>query len=159
MKPSRNQSSKVVQSDGPFAVRAASNSNLTSLEFSSSFFFAVDPRVTTCTEGVFLPKFVFPTPANGARLQAEVNREMEFRVKAEATHATWVRTNATHWGHATSDHFKEQDHNCSLFTGLFKWFWGPRWQRQSEETQAMNLTSSGHHSQKTWDIIFQSALL
>ncbi|XP_075873583.1 uncharacterized protein LOC142882803 [Nelusetta ayraudi] len=51
------------------------------------FSFLVDPPVQSCQEGVFLPRLVYPTPHNGAAFQAEVNKEMEFRVRAEATSA------------------------------------------------------------------------
>ncbi|XP_064817814.1 CUB and zona pellucida-like domain-containing protein 1 isoform X1 [Oncorhynchus masou masou] len=37
---------------------------------------------------MYLPRFVQPTPHNGEHLHAEVNKELEFRVKAEATHST-----------------------------------------------------------------------
>ncbi|XP_053274338.1 uncharacterized protein LOC128436559 [Pleuronectes platessa] len=39
-------------------------------------------------EGDFLPKLLPPTPANGAHFLAEVNKELEIRVKAQAKHAT-----------------------------------------------------------------------
>lgn len=51
------------------------------------FSFLVDPPVQSCQEGVFLPRLVHPTPHNGAAFRAEVNKEMEFRVRAEATSA------------------------------------------------------------------------
>ncbi|TNN27757.1 ZP domain-containing protein [Liparis tanakae] len=47
----------------------------------------VDPPAPSCQEGQFLPKFVYPTPLNGALLQAEVNKEVEIIVKAQASHA------------------------------------------------------------------------
>uniref|UniRef100_A0A4W5NMC2 ZP domain-containing protein n=1 Tax=Hucho hucho TaxID=62062 RepID=A0A4W5NMC2_9TELE len=37
---------------------------------------------------MYLPMFVQPTPRNGEHLNAEVNKELEIRVKAEATHST-----------------------------------------------------------------------
>ncbi|AWP01050.1 CUB/zona pellucida-like domains 1-like protein-like [Scophthalmus maximus] len=48
----------------------------------------VDPAVPTCQEGIYLPRFVAPTPADGERFQAEVNKEMEIKVKAQATLST-----------------------------------------------------------------------
>ncbi|XP_038558106.1 CUB and zona pellucida-like domain-containing protein 1 isoform X1 [Micropterus salmoides] len=48
----------------------------------------VDPPAPSCQEGLFLPKFVNPTPENGAHIQAEVNKEVEIRVKAQAAYAT-----------------------------------------------------------------------
>ncbi|XP_060924512.1 uncharacterized protein LOC132998782 [Limanda limanda] len=52
------------------------------------FSFLVDPPAPSCQEGAFLPKLLPPTPANGARFLAEVNKELEIRVKAHATNAT-----------------------------------------------------------------------
>ncbi|XP_023806731.1 uncharacterized protein LOC111946765 [Oryzias latipes] len=51
------------------------------------FSLLVDPAVPSCKEGVYLPTFVHPTPADGARIKAEVNKEVEIKVKAEATHS------------------------------------------------------------------------
>ncbi|KAM9765465.1 uncharacterized protein ACNS7B_000248 [Menidia menidia] len=51
------------------------------------FAFLVDPPVPSCQEGVYLPKFLSPTPQNGARIQAEVNKQLEIRVRAQATHS------------------------------------------------------------------------
>uniref|UniRef100_A0AAQ4QIS9 ZP domain-containing protein n=1 Tax=Gasterosteus aculeatus aculeatus TaxID=481459 RepID=A0AAQ4QIS9_GASAC len=51
------------------------------------FSFLVDPPVPSCAEGVYLPRFVEPTPENGAHIQAEVNREVEIRVKAVAAYS------------------------------------------------------------------------
>ncbi|XP_060924511.1 uncharacterized protein LOC132998781 [Limanda limanda] len=51
------------------------------------FSFLVDPPALSCQEGAFLPKLLPPTPANGDRFQAEVNKELEIRVKAHAINA------------------------------------------------------------------------
>ncbi|KAM9317903.1 uncharacterized protein KZ484_022334 [Pholidichthys leucotaenia] len=52
------------------------------------FSFLVDPPAPSCIEGEYLPRFVAPTPANGARIQAEINREVSIRIKARASYAT-----------------------------------------------------------------------
>ncbi|XP_037651003.1 CUB and zona pellucida-like domain-containing protein 1 [Sebastes umbrosus] len=52
------------------------------------FSFLVDPPAPSCQEGHYLPKFVHPTPENGERLVAEVGKEFEIRVKAQAAYAT-----------------------------------------------------------------------
>ncbi|KAM9366736.1 uncharacterized protein ABDE67_003135 [Symphorus nematophorus] len=52
------------------------------------FSFLVDPPAPSCQEGLYLPKLLPPTPENGARIYAEVNKEVEIRVKAQASHAT-----------------------------------------------------------------------
>nr|XP_046253215.1 uncharacterized protein LOC124063513 isoform X2 [Scatophagus argus] len=52
------------------------------------FSFLVDPPVPSCQEGLYLPRLVHPTPANAARVQAEANKEVEIRVKAQASYAT-----------------------------------------------------------------------
>ncbi|XP_024118953.1 uncharacterized protein LOC112140284 [Oryzias melastigma] len=51
------------------------------------FSFLVDPAVPSCEEGLYLPKFVHPTPADGQRIKAEVNKEVEIKVKAEAAYS------------------------------------------------------------------------
>ncbi|XP_047436359.1 uncharacterized protein LOC125005226 [Mugil cephalus] len=55
---------------------------------SLQFSFLVDPSVPSCEEGLYLPKFLDPTPRNGARLEAEVNKELEIRIKAQASYST-----------------------------------------------------------------------
>ncbi|XP_061889682.1 uncharacterized protein LOC133640120 [Entelurus aequoreus] len=52
------------------------------------FSLLVDPPVPSCQEGLYLPKFVYPTPQNGESIHAEVNKEVEIRVKALASYAT-----------------------------------------------------------------------
>ncbi|XP_061743479.1 uncharacterized protein LOC133543080 isoform X1 [Nerophis ophidion] len=52
------------------------------------FSLLVDPPVPSCQEGLYLPKFVYPTPQNGETIHAEVNKEVEIRVKAVASYAT-----------------------------------------------------------------------
>ncbi|XP_034412468.1 uncharacterized protein LOC117747406 [Cyclopterus lumpus] len=52
------------------------------------FSFTVAPVVESCTEGLYLPKFLPPTPANRARLSTAVNRSIEISIKAEATIST-----------------------------------------------------------------------
>jgi len=48
----------------------------------------VDPPAPSCQEGHYLPKFVSPTPLNGDRIQAEVNKEVEIIINAQASYAT-----------------------------------------------------------------------
>ncbi|KAG7215141.1 hypothetical protein INR49_022733 [Caranx melampygus] len=48
------------------------------------FVLRVDPAVPSCTEGLYLPRFLPPTPANGARLFTPVNQPLEISIKAEA---------------------------------------------------------------------------
>ncbi|TDH17486.1 hypothetical protein EPR50_G00008900 [Perca flavescens] len=52
------------------------------------FSLLVDPPAPSCQEGHYLPQFVHPTPGNGARIQAEISKEVEIRVKAQAAYAT-----------------------------------------------------------------------
>ncbi|XP_029353852.1 uncharacterized protein LOC115040881 isoform X3 [Echeneis naucrates] len=52
------------------------------------FSLLVDPPAPSCQEGLYLPKFVHPTPENGAIILAETNKEVEIRVKAHAHYAT-----------------------------------------------------------------------
>ncbi|XP_056225875.1 uncharacterized protein LOC130164903 [Seriola aureovittata] len=44
----------------------------------------VDPPVLSCTEGLYLPRFLPPTPANRALLYTPVNQSLEINIKAEA---------------------------------------------------------------------------
>ncbi|XP_032355294.1 uncharacterized protein LOC116669493 isoform X4 [Etheostoma spectabile] len=48
------------------------------------FAFALDPSVPSCTEGLYLPKFLPPTPANRAELYTSVNHTLEINIRAEA---------------------------------------------------------------------------
>nr|XP_046236976.1 mucin-3A-like isoform X8 [Scatophagus argus] len=48
------------------------------------FVLRVDPAVPSCTEGLYLPKFLPPTPVNGARLYTPVSQTLEIRITAEA---------------------------------------------------------------------------
>ncbi|XP_026153776.1 uncharacterized protein LOC113124853 [Mastacembelus armatus] len=52
------------------------------------FVLRVDPVVPSCTEGLYLPKFLPPTPDNRARLYTSVNQTVEIRIKAEANIST-----------------------------------------------------------------------
>ncbi|XP_038149441.1 uncharacterized protein LOC119788853 isoform X1 [Cyprinodon tularosa] len=51
------------------------------------FSFLVDPPVPSCQEGLYLPHLVAPTPRHGERIVAEVQKELEIRVKAQASHS------------------------------------------------------------------------
>ncbi|KAJ0001730.1 hypothetical protein NQD34_001526 [Periophthalmus magnuspinnatus] len=51
------------------------------------FIFQVDPRVPTCAEGYYLPKYVSPTPRNGEVILAQAGKEVEIRVKAMALYS------------------------------------------------------------------------
>ncbi|XP_051256025.1 uncharacterized protein LOC127363525 isoform X7 [Dicentrarchus labrax] len=52
------------------------------------FALRVDPVVPSCTEGLYLPKFLPPTPANRARLYTPANQTLEISIKAEANIST-----------------------------------------------------------------------
>ncbi|XP_014844963.1 PREDICTED: uncharacterized protein LOC106919246 [Poecilia mexicana] len=52
------------------------------------FVLRVDPVVPSCTEGLFLPKFLPPTPANRAKMSTRVNQPLEISIAAEAANAT-----------------------------------------------------------------------
>ncbi|KAK5873574.1 hypothetical protein PBY51_018607 [Eleginops maclovinus] len=54
----------------------------------TTFSLLVDPPAPSCVDGHYLPKFVHPTPEDGQHINAEVNREVEIRVRAQASHAT-----------------------------------------------------------------------
>ncbi|XP_034425261.1 uncharacterized protein LOC117752177 [Hippoglossus hippoglossus] len=52
------------------------------------FVLQVDPAVPSCTEGLYLPMFLPPTPANRARLYTPVNQTLDINIKAAATFST-----------------------------------------------------------------------
>ncbi|XP_051256008.1 uncharacterized protein LOC127363519 isoform X2 [Dicentrarchus labrax] len=52
------------------------------------FVLKVDPVVPSCTEGLYLPKFLPPTPANRARLYTPVNQTLEISINAQANIST-----------------------------------------------------------------------
>ncbi|XP_028263172.1 uncharacterized protein LOC114436848 [Parambassis ranga] len=52
------------------------------------FVLKVVPAVPTCTQGIYLPTFLPPTPANGARLNVTVTRWLDINIKAEANVST-----------------------------------------------------------------------
>ncbi|XP_013985219.1 uncharacterized protein [Salmo salar] len=52
------------------------------------FAMTVDPVVPSCTEGVYIPMFLSPTPAQGALLYAAADHPLEISVRTQATHST-----------------------------------------------------------------------
>ncbi|XP_035769111.1 uncharacterized protein LOC118455166 [Neolamprologus brichardi] len=52
------------------------------------FALKVDRAVPTCTEGLFLPKFLPPTPANRAQLYNNVNQTLKINITGEALNST-----------------------------------------------------------------------
>ncbi|XP_041634979.1 uncharacterized protein LOC121504333 [Cheilinus undulatus] len=51
------------------------------------FVLRVDDAVPSCTEGLYLPKFLPPTPANRAQLYASVNQTLDIHISAEANNS------------------------------------------------------------------------
>ncbi|KAL2088583.1 hypothetical protein ACEWY4_015482 [Coilia grayii] len=51
------------------------------------FAVSVESPVPSCTAGVYLPKFLQPTPNDRERLHAAINKELEIRIIATATHS------------------------------------------------------------------------
>ncbi|XP_070404224.1 mucin-2-like [Nothobranchius furzeri] len=49
------------------------------------FVLKVDAAVPSCSEGLYLPRFLPPTPENGAQIIAAVNQTLEIAIRAEAT--------------------------------------------------------------------------
>ncbi|XP_038154950.1 uncharacterized protein LOC119792401 [Cyprinodon tularosa] len=49
------------------------------------FVFKVDPAAPSCTEGIYMPKFLPPTPDNGAQISTTINQTLEIPIRAEAT--------------------------------------------------------------------------
>ncbi|XP_041725158.2 mucin-5AC [Coregonus clupeaformis] len=63
-------------------------SNNTLSKLPVQFAVRVDPPVPSCMEGLYLPMFLSPTPAQGALLYASVNQPLEITVRAQATQST-----------------------------------------------------------------------
>ncbi|XP_074480033.1 uncharacterized protein LOC141760838 isoform X2 [Sebastes fasciatus] len=69
-------------------VQTTINTNVAISKIPVQFALRVDPVVPSCTEGLYLPKFLPPTPANRARLYTPVNQSLEISISAEATIST-----------------------------------------------------------------------
>ncbi|XP_030609998.1 uncharacterized protein LOC115797545 [Archocentrus centrarchus] len=52
------------------------------------FVLIVDPAVPSCTEGLFLPMFLPPTPAHGAQFFTNVNETLQITISAQALNST-----------------------------------------------------------------------
>ncbi|XP_038154953.1 uncharacterized protein LOC119792403 [Cyprinodon tularosa] len=50
------------------------------------FVLKVDSAAPSCIEGLYLPRFVSPTPKNGVKLYSSVNQVLVIPIKGEATH-------------------------------------------------------------------------
>jgi len=51
------------------------------------FVVKVEFAVPTCSAGVYLPQFLHPTPADRERLHTAINKELEIRIRASASHS------------------------------------------------------------------------
>ncbi|XP_035984922.1 uncharacterized protein LOC118558493 [Fundulus heteroclitus] len=49
------------------------------------FAFQVAPAAPSCTEGAYLPRFLFPTPEHGTRFYNPVSQTLEINIRADAT--------------------------------------------------------------------------
>ncbi|XP_071195943.1 platelet glycoprotein Ib alpha chain-like [Salvelinus alpinus] len=63
-------------------------SNDTLCKLAVQFIVRVDPPVPSCMEGLYLPMFLSPTPAQGALLYASADQPLEITVRAQATNST-----------------------------------------------------------------------
>ncbi|XP_067436048.1 uncharacterized protein [Thunnus thynnus] len=75
----------LIQTNGSQEVKTTSNAIS---KIPVQFALRVDPVVPSCTEGLYLPKFLPPTPANRAQLYTSVNQTLEIRINAEANNST-----------------------------------------------------------------------
>ncbi|XP_028419433.1 mucin-2 [Perca flavescens] len=57
-------------------------------EIPVQFALRLDPVVPSCTAGIYLPKFLPPTPANRAQLYTSVNQTLEINISAKANVST-----------------------------------------------------------------------
>nr|XP_054603344.1 mucin-2 [Nothobranchius furzeri] len=92
-------------SEGPYAVQLMMEEfprqNMTLTDFSGvkvlrttsdfigktplQFVLNVDPAAPSCTEGLYLPRFLPPTPDNGAQIFVTINQMVKIPIRAEAT--------------------------------------------------------------------------
>ncbi|XP_044198429.1 uncharacterized protein LOC122974461 [Thunnus albacares] len=75
----------LIQTNGSQEVKTTSNAIS---KIPVQFALKVDPVVPSCTEGLYLPKFLPPTPANRAQLYTSVNQTLEIRINAQANNST-----------------------------------------------------------------------
>ncbi|MED6270983.1 hypothetical protein CHARACLAT_015752 [Characodon lateralis] len=76
------QTISVTQPDGGQAVISA---GAIISKIPVQFVFRVDPAAPSCTEGLYLPRFLPPTPENRAHISATINQTLEISIRAEAT--------------------------------------------------------------------------
>ncbi|KAA8582715.1 hypothetical protein FQN60_006386, partial [Etheostoma spectabile] len=74
------QTITLIQADMVWAI----TTNIPLSKLPVQFVLKVDPSVPSCTEGLYLPKFLPPTPANRAELYTSVNHTLEINIRAEA---------------------------------------------------------------------------
>ncbi|XP_035531094.1 uncharacterized protein LOC118338040 [Morone saxatilis] len=79
------QTITLIQTNGVL-VMTTTNNSLSKIPV--QFVLKVDPVVPSCTEGLYLPKFLPPTPANRARLYTPVNQTLEISINAQANIST-----------------------------------------------------------------------
>ncbi|XP_060922127.1 uncharacterized protein LOC132995902 [Limanda limanda] len=68
---------------GSFQTNITTNNAISKIPV--QFVLQVDPAVPSCTEGLYLPAFLPPTPANRARLYTPVNQTLDISISAAAT--------------------------------------------------------------------------
>ncbi|XP_042256387.1 mucin-5AC-like isoform X2 [Thunnus maccoyii] len=76
---------KLIQTNGSQEVKTTSNAIS---KIPVQFALKVDPVVPSCTEGIYLPKFLPPTPANRAQLYTPASQTLEIRINAQANNST-----------------------------------------------------------------------
>ncbi|XP_043953420.1 uncharacterized protein LOC122820242 [Gambusia affinis] len=74
----------LTQTDGSQVVKTTSDAIS---KIPIQFPFQVDPAVSSCTEGFYRPRFVSPTPEQGAQLSVLPNQVVAINIQAEATHS------------------------------------------------------------------------
>ncbi|XP_032440122.1 mucin-2-like [Xiphophorus hellerii] len=79
------QNINLVQPDGS-SVQKTTNEAISKIPV--QFVLKVDPAVPSCSEGVYLPRFLSPTPDHGAQILTNVNEGVEINIRAEATQST-----------------------------------------------------------------------
>ncbi|XP_014844945.1 PREDICTED: mucin-5AC-like [Poecilia mexicana] len=79
------QNINLLQPDGSL-VQKTTNEAISKIPV--QFVWKVDPAVPSCSEGVYLPRFLSPTPDHGAQILTTVSQTVEINIRAEAAQST-----------------------------------------------------------------------
>ncbi|XP_024866508.2 protein cappuccino-like isoform X2 [Kryptolebias marmoratus] len=108
------------------------------------FLLKVVPSIPSCTEGLYLPRFLPPTPDNRAQIYTVVNQTVEIPIMAEATQSTITEL-------LFSGPYNVVKNTSG--SGSFTLKWTPS-QNESEQSHSICFVVQASHS----NILYQSEL-